>query len=201
MKKKEIIKLYRLKNEDIKKLELFILELTKENLLTNLVGKSTLINPWDRHICDSIQIRNLIKNKNSRTLDMGTGAGFPGLVLSILGYKNITMIDSKIKKTKFVNKIIKKFCLQTKVVHTRLEDFKTKPFDYITSRALSSLEKLINYSLFFSNENTTLVFLKGRNVNNEIVEAKKYFFFDYKTFKSKSSGGGYIIRINNFIKK
>ena len=65
------------------------------------MGKSTLANPWDRHVCDSLQIMSFIKNKNSSILDMGTGAGFPGIVLSILGYKNITMVESKKKKTEF----------------------------------------------------------------------------------------------------
>ena len=198
MKKEDVIKIFNLKKAETIALNQFILELKKTNILKNLVGKSTLLNPWDRHICDSLQIMHFIKNKNSSILDMGTGAGFPGIVLSILGYQNITMVDSRKKKTEFVKQIIEKLKLKAEVINSRLENLQPQPFQYITSRALTSLDRLINYSLFFSNHKTTLIFLKGKNINIEILEAKKKFFFDYKIYKSKSSGGGFVIEIKDF---
>ena len=201
MEKNNVTKLFNFTNKEEKNLDKFILELKKENLKTNLVGKSTLTKPWDRHICDSAQLTKLIMNKNSTILDIGTGAGLPGLVLAILGYNNITMIDSKNKKIKFVNNIITKLDLKSKTIHSRLEYLSIPPFQYIVSRAVAPLHKLLNYSLFFSNRNTTLVFLKGRNVNKEIVEAKKYYFFEHRVFKSISSGEGYMIKITGFRKK
>ena len=182
MTKEDVVKIFNLKKIEITALNQFISELKKINLSRNLVGKSTLLNPWDRHICDSLQIMSFIKNKNSSILDMGTGAGFPGTVLSILGYKNITMVDSRKKKTEFVKQIIEKLKLKAEVINSRLENLQPQPFQYITSRALASLDRLINYSLFFSNQNTTLVFLKGKNVNKEIQEARKNFFFEYKIY-------------------
>ena len=106
MNKEDVVKIFKLKKVEITTLNQFVSELKQANSLRNLVGKSTLLNPWDRHICDSLQIMPLIKNKNSTILDMGTGAGLPGIVLSILGYKNITMVDSRKKKTEFVKQII-----------------------------------------------------------------------------------------------
>ena len=198
MIKEDVIKIFNLKRAETIALNQFISELNKINSFTNLVGKSTLLNPWDRHICDSLQIMSLIKNKNSSILDMGTGAGLPGIVLSILGYKKITMIDWRKKKTEFVKQIIEKLGLKAKIINSRLEDMQLPPFQYITSRALASLDKLLNYSLFFSNDNTRLIFLKGKNVNIEILEAKKKFFFDYKIYKSKSYGGGFVVKIKDF---
>ena len=198
MIKEDVIKIFNLKKIEIIALNQFILELKKINSSRNLVGKSTLLNPWDRHICDSLQIMSFIKNKNSSILDMGTGAGFPGIVLSILGYKKITMIDSRKKKTEFVKQIIEKLGLKAKIINSRLEDMQLPPFQYITSRALASLDKLLNYSLFFSNYKTRLIFLKGKNVNIEILEAKKKFFFNYKIYESKSSGGGFTVKIKGF---
>ena len=197
MIKEDVIKIFNLKRAETITLNQFISELKKINTSRNLVGKSTLLNPWDRHICDSLQIMSFIKNKNSSILDMGTGAGFPGIVLSILGYKNITMIDSRKKKTEFVKQIIEKLGLKAKIINSRLEDMQLPPFQYITSRALASLDKLLNYSLFFSNDKTRLIFLKGKNVNIEILEAKKKFFFDYKIYESKSSGGGFVVKIKD----
>ncbi len=198
MIKEDIIKIFNLKRAETIALNQFILELKKNNSSRNLVGKSTLLNPWDRHICDSLQIMSFIKNKNSSILDMGTGAGLPGIVLSILGYKKITMIDSRKKKTEFVKQIIEKLGLKAKIINSRLEDMQLPPFQYITSRALASLDKLLNYSLFFSNNKTRLIFLKGKNVNIEILKAKKNFFFDYKIYESKSYGGGFVIKIKDF---
>ena len=198
MIKEDVIKIFNLKKVEIIALNQFISELKKINSSRNLVGKSTLLNPWDRHICDSLQIMSFIKNKNSSILDMGTGAGLPGIVLSILGYKKITMIDSRKKKTEFVKQIIEKLGLKAKIINSRLEDMQLPPFQYITSRALASLDKLLNYSLFFSNDKTRLIFLKGKNVNIEILEAKKKFFFDYKIYESKSYGGGFVVKIKDF---
>ena len=198
MIKEDVIKIFNLKRVETIALNQFISELKKINSSRNLVGKSTLLNPWDRHICDSLQIMSFIKNKNSSILDMGTGAGLPGIVLSILGYKNITMIDSRKKKTEFVKQIIEKLELKAKIINSRLEDMRFSPFQYIISRALASLDKLLNYSLFFSNDKTRLIFLKGKNVNKEILEAKKKFFFDYKIYESKSSGGGFVVKIKDF---
>ena len=122
MKKEDVIKIFNLKKAETTAFNQFILELKKNNTITNLVGKSTLTHPWDRHICDSLQIAHFIKNKNSSILDMGTGAGLPGIVLSILGYKNITMVESRKKKIEFVKQIIEKLELKAKVINSRLED-------------------------------------------------------------------------------
>ena len=200
MDKKEVIKKFGISGTEIKILDKYILELKKTNKLFNLVGRSTLLKVWDRHIADSLQITQLIKNKNSTILDMGTGAGLPGLVLAICGYRNITMIDSKTKKIEFLKNVIKKLNLEAATISNRIENTKLKPFEYITSRAMAPLSELLNYSLLFSNKNTTLVFLKGRNVNIEIIQAKKTFSFSYKIFKSLSCGKGNMIKINSLKK-
>ena len=171
--KEEIIKKFNLNQKEVGLIEVFIKELKEKNKFINLVGKSTIDNIWDRHVCDSIQIVSYIQNKKHKILDMGTGAGIPGIFLSILGCSKVVMIDSTRKKTDFIKDVITKLNISPIVVNTRLEKFNTAPANYIVSRALAPLEKLISYSLLFSNKETSLLFLKGRNVNNEILEAKK----------------------------
>ena len=200
MTKEEVIKNFNIKNGEKALLENFLTDLSKANKQTNLVGRSTMLNPWDRHICDSIQLSSIIKKKDSSILDMGTGPGLPGIVLAIVGFKKITLVDSKKKKVDFLNKTIKKFDLKANAIHGRRESTKLRPFEFIVSRALAPLEKLLNYSLFFSNKNTTLLFLKGKNAMNEITEAKKNFFFNYHTTESQSSGGGFVVKIKDFKK-
>ena len=200
MTREEVIKMFKIKEAETVALDQYISELKKKNVFINLVGKSTMLNPWDRHICDSLQLMSFIRNKNSTILDMGTGAGLPGIILSILGYKNITMVDSRNKKTEFLKQILRQLGLKTRVITSRLEELKLPPFQYITCRALAPLDKLLKYSLFFSNNKTALVFLKGKNVNKEIFDAKSKFIFDYKVFENKNAGGGFVIKIKDFKK-
>ena len=199
--KEKTIKKFGLKKREIRLIEVFIKELRQKNKFINLVGKSTIENAWDRHVSDSLQIFSYIKDKKLRILDMGTGAGIPGVFLSILGCSNVIMVDSIKKKTDFVKDMVLKLNISASVINTRLENLNTPAANYIVSRALAPLEKLISYSLLFSNKDTSLLFLKGRNVNKEIHQAEKKYIFKYSVFDSLSSGGGYVLKINDFKKK
>ena len=107
------------------------------------------------------------------------------------------MIDSVGKKIDFIRDIIKKISLSAKTEKKRIENLNIGKADMIVSRALAPLNKLLSYSLFLSNKNTTCLFLKGRSVYNEIEMAKKNFFFNYETFKSISSEEGHVLKITN----
>ena len=193
--------MFNLKKEEVLLLDQYIFQLKKTNKLFNLVGRSTLTNPWERHICDSLQLSEFIKNKKSRILDMGSGAGIPGIPLSVIGYENIVMVEAKNKKANFIKEVIFSLKLKAKVINTRLEELQKKPTEFIVCRALAPLAKLINYSLLFADKNTTLVFLKGKSANKELVEAKEEFKFEYKLFKSKTNKEGAVVKITNFKKK
>ena len=110
------------------------------------------------------------------------------------------MVDSTKKKTEFIKKIISKLKISAEVCNKRIEELKTSPAKYIVSRALAPLNTLIGYSLLISNKETSLLFLKGRNVNKEIEEAKKNYNFNHKVFKSVSEGDGFVLKINEFKK-
>ncbi len=201
MNKTEITTQLNLSKSQIEKVEFFIDSIIDYNQHTNLVGKSTLENFWERHVLDCLQLSQHIDNKNLKIVDLGTGAGLPGILLSIVGYKNVLMIDSVKKKTDFVKKVIKDLSLTAKIQNDRIEIAPKQNQDIVVSRALAPLTKLLTYARMYSNKNTTAFFLKGRNVNNEINKAMKKFFFDYKKIESSSSGDGYILKINNIISK
>tara|TARA_B100000575_G_C22552426_1_gene352535 strand:- start:23 stop:529 length:507 start_codon:yes stop_codon:yes gene_type:complete len=166
----------------------------------NLVGKSTLYHSWDRHINDSLQISKYISSKSSSIIDFGTGAGLPGIMLSIYGYKNVLMVDSKLKKITFIKEFANENKIKIKTICSRIEKIKNQKFDFITSRAFASLTKTLHYSLFFAKKNTSLLLLKGINVKKEISDAKKYFNFNFKLHNSKSVGGGFVLEIDKFKK-
>ena len=111
------------------------------------------------------------------------------------------MVDSVGKKIDFERSVIKLLSLSAKTKKKRIERLKIGKADLIVSRALAPLNKLLSYSLFLSNKNTTCLFLKGRNVYNEIEMAKKNFYFNYEAFKSISSEEGRVLKISNLSSK
>jgi len=195
--KGDVINKFELTKTQTNKIERFVLEIFEFNKHTNIIGKSTLENIWERHIADSLQLSFFIPQKKSKVFDLGTGGGLPGIPLSVLGYDNVFMIDSVGKKIDFVRNIIKLLSLSAKTQKKRIEKLDIGKADLIVSRALAPLNKLLSYSLLHSNKNTTSLFLKGRNVYNEIEMAKKNFYFNFETFKSISSEEGCILKIKN----
>ena len=133
---------------------------------------------------------------------MGTGAGFPGLMLAIVGFNKVTLVDSNGKKIKFLKHVSKKLDIKVNILSSRIEEMKTTNYDFLVSRALANLSKLFTYSHKFLNNKTVLIFLKGENVNDEIKEAKKYWSFNIKIYPSYSDERGKILFIRNlsFIK-
>ena len=182
------------------KIQEFLSLLKNYNTKVNLVGKSTLMDPVNSHILDSIQISRYIKNRKLKVIDLGTGAGIPGIVLYIYGYFNMFLIDSNIKKITFLKKIAKDLNLSFNIIYSRIENFKNNKFDIIISRALAKLDKLLFYSSFLSHKNTKLIFLKGMKVDQEINEAKHRWNFTYSLEQSLSDPRGKLIIISNFKK-
>ena len=200
-KKSDLTTLNKLKNtfsinssQEIKLIK-FLKELTIYNKHTNLVGKSTLVNPWRSHILDCIQVSPFIKNRNSTILDMGTGPGLPGLVLAIIGYKNVNLVDSNRKKINFVKHISKKLDISVKIFLSRIEKLNNSKFDFLISRALANLNKLFIYSHKLTDKDTVLIFLKGKKVKNEIQEAKKIWSFNSEIYPSQSDERGSVLII------
>ena len=200
MLKKDIIKVLSLTGKQQKKLEDYIEALKDYNAHTNLVGRSTLINPWKEHILDSLQILPFIKDKKLSILDMGTGAGLPGLALNILGCENVSLVDSNGKKIFFLKQVKKKLNLNVRIFLKRIERLEDLKYDILTSRALANLDKLLSYSQKFIKKNTVLIFLKGKAVNDELTDARKNWKFTLEKKQSISDQRGTILIIKDLRK-
>ena len=200
MDKNSVIKEYNLSRKQIDLIDSYINKLKKSNQIHNLVGPSTIDVAWDRHINDSLQLSEFISKKNASIIDLGTGAGLPGIILHIFGHTNILLIDSKMKKINFINEYAQENKIVIKTICTRVEKIKNQKFDFIICRAFAPLTKLLDYSRFFTKRNTSLLFLKGRSVMKEIEHAKKSFSLKYNVYPSKSEGDGFVLQINKYKK-
>ena len=201
MSKPDIVSEFVLNKTQVEKIDFYLSSIIEYNKHTNLVGRSTIENIWDRHVLDCLQLTKYINNKKLKILDLGTGAGLPGVLFSIVGYQKVLMVDSVKKKTDFVRKIIKELSLTAKIQNKRIENPPTSQHDIIVSRALAPLVKLLTYARMYSNKNTTSLFLKGRNAISEIDIAAKVYFFEFEKIKSLSSDDGCVLKINNIRNK
>ena len=201
MQKKQILERFLLNANLENVFQKYINLIIDYNLHTNLVGKSTLVDPWSSHILDCLQIFSFIKDKNASILDMGSGAGLPGNILSIAGCKNVTLVDSNGKKIKFLKNANKEMGLSSKLILSRIENMNNLKYDIVTSRALSKLTNLISYSQKFLKKNTVLIFLKGKTVNEEIQDAQKKWIFQINKHQSVSDPRGTVLVLRNLRKK
>ena len=197
MSKPDIVSEFVLNKTQVDKIDFYLSSIIEHNKHTNLVGKSTIENIWDRHVLDCLQLTKYIINKKLKILDLGTGAGLPGVLFSIVGYQRVLMVDSVKKKTDFVRKIIKELSLTAKIQNKRIEKPPMSQHNIVVSRALAPLVKLLTYARMYSNKNTTSLFLKGKNAISEIDIASNKFFFEFEKIKSLSSNDGCILKINN----
>lgn len=196
----EIRKFFPLNATQIKNLEDFVELLLQENDNFNFIGKSTIENIWDRHILDSAQLLRFVDNKNLKFADFGSGAGFPGIVLSILGLREIHLIEKSFRKSEFLRRA--KVFSQNKIFvqQSKLEEMAALEFDCIVSRALAPLDQLLIYTQKFLKKDGYCLFLKGKNLLKEIELAKKTFQFEYELHPSLTSQESNIIKVSKISK-
>lgn len=162
----------------------------------NLVAPSTLGDIENRHFADSAQLAEYLP-KDAEIFDFGSGAGFPGVVLAILGWR-VVCIESIGKKVAFLNAVRQELGLDNLTVfHGRLEDFLAKNVQkgreiVVTARAFAPLINILDYVYGIKSR---LFLLKGREIETEIAKAKTKYSFDYKLYPSKT-GDGFITVID-----
>lgn len=167
----------------------------------NLISKQSEAVIWERHILDSLQLCEYIKAQDEILLDLGAGAGFPGIVIAIAAKQlfpklTIHLVESIAKKVSFLNMVKDTLELNVIVHHDRIENIKLKNVDIITSRALASLPKLLEYSIPFCSKNTKMLFLKGEKWESEVREALQLRNFEFTAISSQTDEKGKILYIN-----
>lgn len=177
--------------------------LLKWNDSINLVAPGSLGAVWERHFLDSAQLYGLIPKNVKSICDIGSGAGFPGLVLALLRDQmdQISLVESDQRKCLFLKNVSRETLTSVQVCNERIEKFvlgNPAP-EVVTARALASLDKLFGYVFPWAEESPGLVmlFMKGKGAQQEIAQAKEKYHFDVCAVQSKTSDEGAILKVTN----
>lgn len=161
----------------------------------NLVGRDTLGDVWRRHILDSAQLFPLIPREARRLVDLGSGAGLPGLVLSIMGVPEVHLIESDGRKAVFLREAIRITGAPAVIHAQRIDRVPVFAADVVTARALAPLSELLAISERFLGPQTVCIFPKGRMVEEELTEAAKAWHIRLDRQPSLTDPSGCILRL------
>ena len=158
---------------------------------------------WNRHVIDSAQLYSLLPapKKGLYIYDIGSGAGFPGMVLAIMGRKDIILCESNKRKCEFLKEVSRITNTNISIVNIRAQKLDGRSALAITSRALASLDALLEISMPILCEKGVCVFPKGRTWKEELTVAEKKFIINYNTVQSITSSDSKIIIITKVRKK
>ena len=159
--------------ETFEELERYVSLLIDENQRQNLIGRSTVDEIWLRHIVDCAQIVRLAPRFDSTWVDIGSGAGLPGLVVAILVEGPVDLIEPRRLRAEFLRRSADSLGLSHRVtVHAAKAERIVGNFDVITARAVASLDVLLGISRHLSTDKTRWLFLKGKNAQSELDAAR-----------------------------
>jgi 16S rRNA (guanine527-N7)-methyltransferase len=195
----EVFRRFDVSRESQARLKLYADLLTKWQVQINLVGGDTIPFLWDRHIADSLQLRTYIGKGAKTVIDLGSGAGLPGLVLA-LAYPEyrMTLIESNGKKAAFLKEVARRSEISVRVIQGRAEHVDSEPFrsasPIITSRAVAPLNRLLRLASPFL-ETGRALFHKGQDAGAELTEAMKSWRIIYIRHPSVIDSRGVILEI------
>ena len=163
--------------------------LLKENENINLIGKSTIIDLDERHLLDCIQIVKYLPRYEKSVMDIGTGAGLPGIILSIIGFKNLHLVEKSPKKSLFLENCKLRLGLNYVVHNKSISEISNLNIDCVTARAFASVDKIISMTKKIINKQTKFILHKGRTYLTELetINSQKYFWETYPSITSSES--------------
>lgn len=195
-----ILTAYDVSRETSEKLDIVAGMLSEWSKTRNLVGPRELDVLWSRHIADSLQLCELLSN-SKRIVDLGSGAGFPGLIIAaaLKGVERVALVESVGKKCQFLVAASEAAGLPVIVLNQRIEDVDVAsvPADVVTARALAPLPKLLKFAAPWFKDGAFGVFPKGQKWEEELTAASEQWTFDHKSEVSRTSAAARILIISN----
>lgn len=177
------------------RLDSFAEILTRWNSRINLVSPRDLPHLWDRHIADSLQLASLIPPGGVRLADLGSGGGFPGLIIAIATDADVTLIESDQRKAAFLREAARAAGARVTVLARRIEEVDIPPVQVVTARALAALPQLLDWSSRLLAPDGFCLFLKGRNVDDELTSAAADWHMAISRLPSRTNADGTILKL------
>jgi 16S rRNA (guanine527-N7)-methyltransferase len=185
--------------ETMDRLGAYVELLVSWNRRINLVSRNTIGDIWRRHILDSAQLYPHIPTQARILVDLGTGAGLPGLVLGILGVPEVHLIEADNRKVAFLREALRVSGTKAHIHAGRLDRVKPILADVVTARALAPLVDLVEMSERFRGLETICLFLKGGQVDAELTEASQAWNMRIARFPSLSDPSGCILQLEDIV--
>ena len=186
--------------ETLAKLEAFAELVRKWNPKINLISKNSLDDLWQRHILDSVQVFELAEGEG-HWVDLGSGGGFPGIVVAILNQEaqtfQVTMVESDQRKCAFLRTAIRELSLTALVKTERIEQLDGLEADILSARALADLTQLLDFTELHLNPDGIVLFPKGQNWQSEDSDAKKVWTYALEAIESKTNPAAAILKIKD----
>lgn len=180
--------------ETFERLERYVELLLVENERQNLIARSTIDEVWRRHILDSAQIVRFAPRADSSWLDIGSGAGLPGLVIAILTEGPVALVEPRKLRADFLIQAAQALGLSARVgVHAAKVERITGTFDVITARAVASFEALLMISRHLSTDKTRWLFPKGKSAQSELDDARRTWQGEFRLEPSRTDPEAAII--------
>ena len=191
----EVGKLLNVSRETMCQLKAYVALLEKWQRRINLVANSTIADVWRRHILDSAQLVRFYPPNAKKILDVGSGAGFPGLVLAIMGDVEVDLVESDQRKAIFLSTVIRSLGLPAKVHNQRIESLPNLAPDVVTARALAPVSKLMKLIENQLSLDTVCLFLKSASVEDELTDLQSYSTMVSTNYPSVSGPNGVVLEL------
>ena len=178
--------------ETFEKLEAYVALLKAENARQNLVSAATIDQLWERHIADSAQLVRFEPLGGASWIDIGSGAGLPGIVIACIVDGPVTLVEPRRLRTDFLHKVVESFGLRATVLCTKVERVEGS-FDVITARAVAPLPRLLEISHHLSTGKTVWALPKGRSAKSELAEAQRAWQGRFHVERSVTDADSFIV--------
>jgi 16S rRNA (guanine527-N7)-methyltransferase len=193
--------IFAVSRETLTRLEAYAALLVQWSARINLVGRDTLPDLWRRHLLDSAQLRPLVPDHARSLIDLGSGAGFPGLVLAILGVPGVELVEADSRKCAFLREAARIVGAEVAIRPCRIAAVPTHPVDIVTARALAPLDKLLDLARPFLGCDAQCLFLKGERAEQELTVARKRWTMTPSFYQSISDPRGVVLRLQQVVRE
>jgi len=181
--------------ETLARLEAYTELLTRWSARINLIGRDTIADLWRRHILDSAQLSAFVPSPAHSMIDLGSGAGLPGLVLAILGVPGVELVEADSRKCAFLREAVRITETDAVIRPCRIEAVPRHPVDVVTARACAPLDRLVGLAEPFLGPDSECLFLKGERIEQELTIAREGWTMTVSASQSRSDPRGVVLSL------